>query len=441
MEEEKPTIKEDSDEMEEAPPLNIFSELKYEEYVLTGTNNHLFYLRIFLLDNSTLLFYVKTKNNNLNEKLYKTEITLQEFYKLNNYFRQYSTCEQLYSILFSKLKKSNIYIYELTDKIKIDFSVGIKGKEELISFMLNPEKSSIEKIMWNLCDKIKVIEEKNQIEEEKKIHEFNKFKNSSEDISKNKDTKKDNKKKNKNKLYFSFFKTIIKKNKLSFFIIISSIFTELLIVKRINQKEKDIIYLKNEINHLKSNICNNINVNKVSSKTKKTNKIYNGIIKPDELDFIENEIKKSINKNIKNYKLLFRASRDGFEAKDFHKKCDGVSNTLILIKTKSGKRFGGFTEAEWDTYSEYKNGKKGFIFSMYNKEIYYNKYGQYNIYCNETIGPSFRGGPHDFTIWDLCNTSNKSFEYIQNLNNNNYVLEGDKHFFVKDYEVYNVEFE
>ena len=31
-------------------------------------------------------------------------------------------------------------------------------------------------------------------------------------------------------------------------------------------------------------------------------------------------------------KLIYRGSEDGFRAEDFHRKCDGVSNTLTFIK-------------------------------------------------------------------------------------------------------------
>jgi hypothetical protein len=34
--------------------------------------------------------------------------------------------------------------------------------------------------------------------------------------------------------------------------------------------------------------------------------------------------------------LIYRASRDGFEAKDFHGKCDNQGATLIIVKAKSG---------------------------------------------------------------------------------------------------------
>ena len=45
-----------------------------------------------------------------------------------------------------------------------------------------------------------------------------------------------------------------------------------------------------------------------------------------------------------NYKLLYRASRDGDEAKKFHEKCDNKSQILAVFKTTKGLIFGGYTE-------------------------------------------------------------------------------------------------
>jgi hypothetical protein len=47
------------------------------------------------------------------------------------------------------------------------------------------------------------------------------------------------------------------------------------------------------------------------------------------------------------WKLKYRASRDGFDASDFHSHCDVIANTLTIIEVKSGNVFGGFTEQEW----------------------------------------------------------------------------------------------
>ena len=46
------------------------------------------------------------------------------------------------------------------------------------------------------------------------------------------------------------------------------------------------------------------------------------------------------------WRLLFRASRDGFAAEAFHAKCDNKGPTVTIAK--SGEYiFGGFTEASW----------------------------------------------------------------------------------------------
>jgi outer membrane murein-binding lipoprotein Lpp len=49
---------------------------------------------------------------------------------------------------------------------------------------------------------------------------------------------------------------------------------------------------------------------------------------------------------MKCFNLLWRGSRDGFTAKEFHRRCDGRTNTLTLILDTDGNVFGGFTPVE-----------------------------------------------------------------------------------------------
>jgi hypothetical protein len=51
----------------------------------------------------------------------------------------------------------------------------------------------------------------------------------------------------------------------------------------------------------------------------------------------------------KQFSLLWRGSRDGFRARNFHSRCDGHANTLTLIKDTEGNIFGGFTPVEWES--------------------------------------------------------------------------------------------
>ncbi len=64
------------------------------------------------------------------------------------------------------------------------------------------------------------------------------------------------------------------------------------------------------------------------------------------------------------YKLIYRASRDGFAASSFHSKCDNISNTVTIIKTTSNSVFGGFTSAKWTSNGGYTSDSNAFIFSL-----------------------------------------------------------------------------
>ena len=171
--------------------------------------------------------------------------------------------------------------------------------------------------------------------------------------------------------------------------------------------------------------------------------LYTQIMKNNKLNLIEEGVKNKLNKNIKKFRLLFRASRYGFQASNFHSKCDDNSNTLTLVETTEGRRFGGFTYAKWDQSNSYKTGSNGFIFSLNDKAIYYNKNSSYNIRCDSSYGPTFGGG-HDFYLCDNCNTSNSSYDssnHSYDTKGKNYALAGNSSFYVKDYEVYQLELE
>jgi hypothetical protein len=47
--------------------------------------------------------------------------------------------------------------------------------------------------------------------------------------------------------------------------------------------------------------------------------------------------------------LLWRGSRDGFKAQEFHGRCEGHANTLTVISDTKGNIFGGFTPVEWES--------------------------------------------------------------------------------------------
>ena len=65
------------------------------------------------------------------------------------------------------------------------------------------------------------------------------------------------------------------------------------------------------------------------------------------------------------WKLLYRGSRDGYKMKDCHPKCYSKQNVVVILKTKVGNIFGGFTEVGWDLKAqtdEYRTDPNAFLF-------------------------------------------------------------------------------
>jgi hypothetical protein len=51
------------------------------------------------------------------------------------------------------------------------------------------------------------------------------------------------------------------------------------------------------------------------------------------------------------YEKIFAASKDGWNASDFHKHCDNEGPSLTIIQSSAGNIFGGFTKLNWGDQS------------------------------------------------------------------------------------------
>jgi hypothetical protein len=96
------------------------------------------------------------------------------------------------------------------------------------------------------------------------------------------------------------------------------------------------------------------------------------------------------------WRLIYRASRDGYLASDFHSKCDDKPNTLIIIRSCSNCLFGGYTEKSWSNDVNdsdiLKPDPKSFIFSLLNtdrRKLIFNCSENNGILCNKNNGPKF----------------------------------------------------
>ena len=118
----------------------------------------------------------------------------------------------------------------------------------------------------------------------------------------------------------------------------------------------------------------------------------------------------------KEFKLLYRASRDGFNAASFHAMCDHQPRTLTVIKTTKEFIFGGYTSVEWDSSSSWKADQDAFLFSLINMaskpQLMPVKAGDpYSIYCHPLYGPIFGAG-HSLHISTNSNTTTASYSNL-----------------------------
>jgi hypothetical protein len=162
----------------------------------------------------------------------------------------------------------------------------------------------------------------------------------------------------------------------------------------------------------------------------------------------------------KHFKILSRDSRDGFSAWEFHRRCDGHTNTLIVILDTKRNIVGGFTRVKWESrvyngkYGDHDNrwkvddSLKSFLFTLKNPHnIPGRKFAlmaqkkDVAIYCNSECGPGFGGG-RDIAVEDNCNANTCSFTSLGDAYTNDtelngwIVFTGSFNFQVKEIEVF-----
>jgi hypothetical protein len=163
----------------------------------------------------------------------------------------------------------------------------------------------------------------------------------------------------------------------------------------------------------------------------------------------------------KQFSLLWRGSRDGFKAKEFHRRCDGRANTLTVILDTKGNIFGGFTPVEWesqkrklpffsasDPFYKADDSQKSFLFTLKNPhDIPARRFAleakekRGAIYCDSGWGPCFGDG---IAVSDNCNANTDSHNELGYSYANDtrlggaIVLTGSYFFTVKEIEVFEI---
>ena len=199
--------------------------------------------------------------------------------------------------------------------------------------------------------------------------------------------------------------------------------------------------LINFLNNIKSfgKIIKNDDI--ISEKFKNSSKILNNL---NSNTSIIKWIKEKTNKNINNIDLIFTMTKNGSSSKDFHKFCDNKGPTLIIIKAKNDRIFGGFTPLNWEIKNGdniYDESNQTFLFSLNLMK----KFDMINTkkvaIRNASYGPSF--GDWDLKIEENLKEgvsyANSSCNFFTNKNLELIGGKGDHTSFkVEDLEVYKV---
>ena len=113
--------------------------------------------------------------------------------------------------------------------------------------------------------------------------------------------------------------------------------------------------------------------------------------------------------------LLYRASRDGWRAQDFHSRCDDKGPTITVIKNTDGFVFGGYADGPWSSHNNWTHSSQAFLFSLHSPsgvgpvKLPLVQNHQYAMQCHASYGPTFGCTPHDIYVADGANGNANSY--------------------------------
>ena len=150
-------------------------------------------------------------------------------------------------------------------------------------------------------------------------------------------------------------------------------------------------------------------------------------------------------------KLLYRGTRDGMTANDFHRKCDNKGKAISLFLNDKGNIFGGFSSIPWANDNKDKTANDCFLFTLNNiyntepKKFPYIKYR--SIYDGYVSGPIFGDGSDLYFQYNFNDKNNTlsyfPYSYQDVLGKGKSIFTGDKNnnnrnFILKEMEVFEI---
>ena len=267
-----------------------------------------------------ILLNKKTKDT----KKYFNIYTLNDFKKLNKYFKMFDDLNELENDLINTIKENKIDIIKATEnEISFNLKVLSRNDNNVIFKLKKAEIDEKDKINI-LSEKIEELEKNNEIKNKKLI-----------------ELEKNNEIKDK--------KLIELENKITN------------ILQIIEDKNKKIESLEKDINELKK-YFNNFN-----RDNRPINPNYENILNNSSIFQNKEEIQlllNNISNNPKNLKLLYNSKIDGENIEKLIDTYTGKNDLIFLVKTIKSKRFGGYAHECFERNNFEKSDKKAFLFNL-----------------------------------------------------------------------------
>ena len=317
--------------------------------ILKSDKNKTYKIKFTAKDNYLLIQSMKESKENI---IYESKIQLSDI-KLNKYF---SICDSIYDVLLS-LKpnlSNNIKLEEINNELKLIIPLNHPLAKEIIFNLKLQQNNNSNDLIQDLLNKMTSLSEKVELQQ-KEIDSLKKRVNALE-----------NERHNNNQVI-----------------------------------EEKPFKINNTPKNMNNNMNNNQNnINKENNNSYSQPKIYHFSQKECSYIIRKKEEELSIKNWINSFKqirfnLLFRMSRDGTATINFHTRCDNKGKTLVLIETKDGNRFGGYTSLQWNMEGEKRYGENIWLFNLeknINKYILMKQSKSPAIICDMNNGPSFEEG-------------------------------------------------
>ena len=298
---------------------NLDNITKREFIISLSSDEKIKYLLEIEIEKNNLNFCLKSKDQDINNIFtYKNSFTLDSLRKISKLFRLYDCIEEVIYYLFEELE-NNKQILKVDKNLNMLLIFiyqipGAKNKEEIILCL---EKENLKNEEINILLINEIIKMKNEIKELKE-----------ENIQLKQKLNKEDKIANIEEIIESKIK--IYKDEIN---------------NKLKEYEDEIINLKN--------IINNNSFDDISKFIK--------IIKEKSKEYKNKEIK---------MKLIYDAKKDGQNYSECHAKCNNVENTLSLVTTNKGKKFGFFRSIAINEQGPWQVDNKAFFISFDKNKIY-----------------------------------------------------------------------